>query len=58
VDGKKVAIQLISTGGMYGAERALLELASYIADQGWDSRVVALEGRAQPSSFSVQLRSA
>jgi glycosyltransferase involved in cell wall biosynthesis len=45
VDGKKVAIQLISTGGMYGAERALLELASYIADQGWDSRVVALEGR-------------
>ncbi len=40
----RVAIQLISTGGIYGAERALLELASYIKDQGWDSHVVALEG--------------
>ena len=42
---RRVAIQLISTGGVYGAERALLELASYIKDQGWDSHVVALEGR-------------
>ena len=41
----RVAIQLISTGGMYGAERALLELASYIKDKGWDSHVVALEGQ-------------
>jgi glycosyltransferase involved in cell wall biosynthesis len=40
----KAAIQLVSTGGVYGAERALLELASYIKDQGWDSHVVALEG--------------
>jgi glycosyltransferase involved in cell wall biosynthesis len=39
-----VAIQLISTGGFYGAERALLELAVFLRDQGWDSRVVALEG--------------
>jgi len=45
VDDRKVAVQLISTGGIYGAERALLELASYLADQGWDSHVVALEGR-------------
>jgi glycosyltransferase involved in cell wall biosynthesis len=44
VDRKRVAIQLISTGGVYGAERAMLELASYIRDKGWDSRVVALEG--------------
>jgi glycosyltransferase involved in cell wall biosynthesis len=40
----KVAIQLISTGGVYGAERALLELAGYLSDQGWESHVVALEG--------------
>ena len=40
----RAAIQLVSTGGVYGAERALLELASYIKDQGWDSHVVALEG--------------
>jgi glycosyltransferase involved in cell wall biosynthesis len=45
VNRRRVAIQLISTGGIYGAERALLELASYIKDQGWDSHVVALEGR-------------
>jgi glycosyltransferase involved in cell wall biosynthesis len=42
---RRAAIQLISTGGLYGAERALLELASYLKDQGWDSRVVALEGQ-------------
>jgi glycosyltransferase involved in cell wall biosynthesis len=41
----KAAIQLVSTGGVYGAERALLELASYIKDQGWESHVVALEGQ-------------
>jgi glycosyltransferase involved in cell wall biosynthesis len=45
VNRTRVAIQLISTGGIYGAERALLELASYIKDQGWDSHVVALEGQ-------------
>src|ERR1700733_11169616 len=41
----RVAIQLTSTGGVYGAERALLELATYIKDEGWDSHVVALEGQ-------------
>jgi glycosyltransferase involved in cell wall biosynthesis len=41
----KTAIQLVSTGGLYGAERALLELASYLKDQSWDSHVVALEGQ-------------
>jgi glycosyltransferase involved in cell wall biosynthesis len=40
----RVAIQLVSTGGFYGAERTLLELATYLRDQGWDSRIVALEG--------------
>jgi glycosyltransferase involved in cell wall biosynthesis len=39
-----VAIQLISTGGFYGAERTLLELATFLREQGWDSRIVALEG--------------
>lgn len=42
---QRTAIQLISTGGIYGAERALLELADYLREQNWDSRVVALEGR-------------
>ena len=41
----KVAIQLISTGGIYGAERTLLELACYLQTQGWSSHVVALEGK-------------
>jgi glycosyltransferase involved in cell wall biosynthesis len=45
MNSRKVAIQLISTGGVYGAERALLELAGYLHDQGWESHVVALEGR-------------
>jgi glycosyltransferase involved in cell wall biosynthesis len=39
-----VAIQLVSTVGFYGAERIMLELATFLRDQGWDSRVVALEG--------------
>ncbi len=42
---RRVAIQLISTGGFYGAERTLVELAAYLADQGWESHVIALEGR-------------
>lgn len=42
--GRPVVIQLISTGGFYGAERTLLELATYLRDQAWDSRVIALEG--------------
>jgi glycosyltransferase involved in cell wall biosynthesis len=42
---EKVAIQLISTGGYYGAERALVELAAYLHEQGWRSHVVALEGQ-------------
>jgi glycosyltransferase involved in cell wall biosynthesis len=41
----KVAIQLISTGGVYGAERTLLELAAYLQAQGWQSYVIALEGK-------------
>ena len=42
---RRVAIQLTSTGGFYGAERTLVELAAYLADQGWDSHVIALEGQ-------------
>jgi glycosyltransferase involved in cell wall biosynthesis len=41
---RPVAIQLISTGGFYGAERTLLELATFLRDQDWDSRIVVLEG--------------
>ena len=41
---RPVAVQLISTGGFYGAERTLLELATFLRDQGWDSRIVVLEG--------------
>jgi glycosyltransferase involved in cell wall biosynthesis len=41
---RRVAIQLVSTGGVYGAERVLLELATYLQQQGWESHVVALEG--------------
>jgi glycosyltransferase involved in cell wall biosynthesis len=44
MSGQRVAIQLTSTGGFYGAERTLVELASWLRDQGWDSHVVALEG--------------
>jgi glycosyltransferase involved in cell wall biosynthesis len=45
MNDRKVAIQLISTGGIYGAERVLLEIAGYVRDQGWESHVVALEGQ-------------
>jgi glycosyltransferase involved in cell wall biosynthesis len=45
VSRPKVAIQLISTGGIYGAERTLLELAGYLQTQGWSNHVVALEGK-------------
>jgi glycosyltransferase involved in cell wall biosynthesis len=45
MNGRRVAIQLISTGGVYGAERVLLEIAGYVRDQGWASHVVALEGQ-------------
>jgi glycosyltransferase involved in cell wall biosynthesis len=45
MSGARTAIHLISTGGVYGAERALLELTAYLREQGWASRVVALEGR-------------
>ncbi len=38
------ALQVISTGGMYGAERVLLELSRYLNDNGWDSRVLAIDG--------------
>ena len=41
---RRVAIQLTSTGGFYGAERTLVELAAYLRDRGWDSHIVALEG--------------
>jgi len=41
---RRVAIHLTSTGGFYGAERVIIELATYLRDQGWDSHVVALEG--------------
>ena len=44
MNARRVAIQLISTGGLYGAERVLLELATYLRDQGWESHVLALEG--------------
>ena len=42
---KRVAIQLTSTGGFYGAERTLVELAAYLAAEGWESHVIALEGQ-------------
>jgi glycosyltransferase involved in cell wall biosynthesis len=40
----RAAIHLMSTGGFYGAERTVVELAAYLRDQGWDNHVVALEG--------------
>lgn len=44
----RVALQLVSTGGFYGAERTLLELATYLSEQRWESHIVALEGRGVP----------
>ncbi len=35
--------QIISSGGLYGAERVLLELAKFLAAQGWDSHVLAMD---------------
>jgi len=39
----KSVIQLISSDGVYGAERVVLDLAAYFARRGWDSRVVAID---------------
>ena len=44
----RTALQVVSTGGFYGAERALLELATYLKEQGWESHIVALEGHGTP----------
>jgi glycosyltransferase involved in cell wall biosynthesis len=44
-NGQKIAIQLTSTGGYYGAEHALVELATYLRERGWQSHVVAMEGQ-------------
>ncbi|MCB1624736.1 MAG: glycosyltransferase, partial [Pseudomonadales bacterium] len=38
------ALQVISTGGMYGAERVLLELSRFLNDNGWDSQILAIDG--------------
>jgi len=40
-------LQLISSSGLYGAERVLLELASFLRDAGWRSIVGVLRGRDQ-----------
>jgi glycosyltransferase involved in cell wall biosynthesis len=46
---QRTAIQVISTGGLYGAERCLLELAAYLQQQGWRSHIIAVEGQgAEP----------
>jgi glycosyltransferase involved in cell wall biosynthesis len=42
---RRTAIQVISTGGLYGAERCLLELAAYLQEQGWRSHIIAVEGQ-------------
>ena len=43
--------QIISTGGFYGAERVLLELATYLHDEGYESRVVILESPGAAKLF-------
>lgn len=39
----KVVMQIVSTDGIYGAERVVLSLAAHLARKGWDSRVVAID---------------
>ncbi|MFH0910759.1 MAG: glycosyltransferase family 4 protein [Planctomycetota bacterium] len=41
------ALQLISSGGFYGAERVLVELASFLRDRGWQSYVGVFETQGQ-----------
>jgi glycosyltransferase involved in cell wall biosynthesis len=36
-------MQLISSGGFYGAERVVIELSSHLAAQGWKSHVVVMD---------------
>ena len=42
---QRTSLQVISTGGLYGAEQALLELSAYLRDQNWNTHIVALEGK-------------
>jgi len=44
----RTVIHLCSTGGFYGAEHTIIELAAYARDHGWSSHVVALEGDGAP----------
>lgn len=48
----RTAIQVVSTGGLYGAERVLLDLAAYLQEQGWISHVVAVEGAGAQAVLS------
>jgi glycosyltransferase involved in cell wall biosynthesis len=44
--------QVISTGGLYGAERVLLELATYLQDEGYECRVAIIESPGAAKLFS------
>jgi hypothetical protein len=43
----RAILQLISSAGLYGAERVLLELGCYLRDQGWRSHLGVFRGRDQ-----------
>jgi glycosyltransferase involved in cell wall biosynthesis len=49
----KKALQLVSTGGVYGAERVLLEVASYVRSAGWQSHVAAIDGSGADALVSA-----
>jgi glycosyltransferase involved in cell wall biosynthesis len=42
-------LQLISTGGLYGAERVLLELARFLSERGWAPHVGVLSSPGAPA---------
>ena len=42
-------MHIVSSGGYYGAERAIVELSAGLATGGWKSLVLALDSRGTPS---------
>ena len=49
-------MHIVSSGGYYGAERAIVELSVGLATGGWKSLVLALDSRGTPSLLVEQAR--
>ena len=49
----RTVMHVVSSGGFYGAERAIVELSAGLIDGGWKSHIFAIDSRGQPSLVDV-----